>query len=345
MVARERGFILASVLWTLAIVLIIAGVFHSYVQRKLEVATQAKQHLQQTLDGRSTEQTLLYLLVTSRMTLAGMTLTPLDAQRQNDENFSVVAPIGDEIRLDGTIYQGIGDTLFSLQDTAGLIAFNISTPTDLEKLLTTFEPDAAIRSRLIASLQDYIDEDDLVRLGGAESSDYVAEGMEPPPNEYLRSELEFWKVKYWPEWLRAHPEFNLQEWLSIRRISFINLNAMPKSLLMNFMGLTESDATRVMAERASGPFYNDADFATRTGVSKSLDEDKYRFFPTNELRLRYWSKGGGQAQLISLQLTPNGLSGPWLVDYEYSVQTLNNDNEALAIRQSTLFKHSLDTGQ
>lgn len=345
MVVRERGFVLVAVLWTLAIILVVAGVFHSYVQRKLDVATQAKSHLQQTLDGLSTEQTVLYMLATCRMTMAGLTLTTLDAQHQRDENFSVVAPVGDEIRLDGTVYQGIGDTFFSLQDTAGLIAFNVSTPSDLEQLLTHFEPDEAIRARLIASLQDYIDEDDRVRLGGAEAGDYTGAGMDAPPNDYLRSELELWKVKYWPEWLTAHPEFDVQEWLSIRRISFINLNAMPKVLLVNFMGLSESDASRVMAERSSGPFHSDEDFTTRTGVAKSLDEDKYRFFPTGELRIRYWSKGGGQAQLISLQLSPNGLLGPWLVDYEYSVQTLYNDNEALAIRQSTLFKHTMDTGQ
>lgn len=342
MVVRTRGFVLVAVLWAVAIILIVGGIFHSYVQRKIDVAVDAKNHLQQTLDGISTEQTVLYMLASSRMTLAGLTLTTVDRQRQHDENYSVVAPVGDEILLDGTVYQGIGDTFFSLQDTSGLIAFNISTPTDLERLLARFEPNEASRTRLIASLQDYIDEDDQVRLGGAESSDYLVARLEAPSNDYLRSELEFWRVKGWPEWLANHPEFDLQSWLSIRRISFINLNAMPKSLLVNFMGLDESEATRVMAARASGPFFNEDDFAMRTGVDRSLDEDKYRFFPTGELRLRYWHKGGGQAHLISLQLTPNGLLGPWLVDYAYSVQSVDNNNQALAIRQSTLFKHSLD---
>jgi hypothetical protein len=73
----------------------------------------------------------------------------------------------------------------------------------------------------------------------------------------------------------------------------------------------------------------------------NLNEEKYRFFPSSELRISLWNKGGGQAQVISLQLTPNGLYGPWLVNYEYSVQRGNDNNEPLAIRQTTLFGHTL----
>ena len=340
----QQGFILAAVLWTLAIMLIAVGIFHSYVQRKLSVGIQAKAHIQQQLDNYSTEQTLLYLLASSRFTLAGMTFSQLTMSQSQDENFSFNSAVGDELWMDGTVYQGLGDVQFSVQDNGGLIPINAPDPSVISHLLDRFEQDLGTKTRLISALQDYEDADDLLNLSGAEKLDYEAKNMLPPTNDFLRTPSELTRVMGWREWLAQHSEFDVANWLSSGRFGILNLNTMPKSLLMKYLGLPEQLAEQLIVERKTNPFRSVEDFVLRTNLILTLDEDRHRFLPGNELRLKIWNKGGGQARLISLQLTPNGLLGPWQVDYEYSVQSVENNNEALAIRQSTLFNSALGDG-
>lgn len=346
MVARlarlQEGFILAAVLWVLAIMLIAVGIFHSYVQRKLSIGIQAKAHIQQGLNNYSTEQTLLYVLSTSRKTLAGVTFSTLTSEQVQNENFSYTSAVGDELLLDGSVYRGIGDSKFSLQDSAGLISVNAEDQSILLDFFNHFETDAGVKMRLLAALHDYIDADEVVSLSGAEKQDYMAAAMPPPPNDYLRTPSELFRVMGWREWLNAHAQFDVQNWITVSRFTVMNLNTMPKSLLRSYLGLNEDLVDQLIVERRTNPFRTTDDFVSRAKLPLSLDEERFRFLPGNELRLRIWNSGGGQARLISLQLTPNGLLGPWLVDYEYSVQSVENNNEALAIRQSTLFDHALD---
>lgn len=338
---KQQGFILAAVLWVLAIMLVAVGIFHAYVQRKLEIGLQAKAHIQQRLDQVSTEQTLLYILATSRLTLAGTTFKALTQEQIQDENFSYTSAVGDELWMDGTVYQGLGSSEFYVQDNSGLISINASDQSGLSSFLDRFETDPATKTRLLSALQDYIDADDLISLSGAEKLDYAARGMPAPTNDYLRTSPELSRVMGWNEWLIAHPDFDVQNWLSVGRFSVMNLNTMPKTLLMRYLGLNEQLTDQLIVERKTNPFRSVEDFVLRTNLLLTLDEERYRFLPGNEMRLKIWNKGGSQARLISLQLTPNGLLGPWLVDYEYSVQSVENNNEALAIRQSNLFNPTL----
>jgi hypothetical protein len=312
----QQGFVLAATLWTLAIMFIVVGIFHSYVQQKLQVGMQAKAHLQQRLDRHSTEQTLLYLLASSRMTRSGLT-------------------------LDSTAYQGIGEIHFAVQDLAGLVAINVPNPLDLTAIIDKYDSNQVVRSQLISRLQDYVDANDIVGLSGAERDDYARLQLPLPTNDYLRSEAELFRVMGWSDWLNTHPQIDWQTWFSVRKDSVMNLNSMPKTLLINYLGLSQELADQLVMERKVNPFRSVADFVLRTNLPMNLNEEKYRFFPSSELRISLWNKGGGQAQVISLQLTPNGLYGPWLVNYEYSVQRGNDNNEPLAIRQTTLFGHTL----
>ena len=338
---RQRGFILAAVLWVLAIMLIAVAVFHEYVQRKLVVGIQAKENLQNNLDMLSTEQTILYLLGTSRFTLVGMSFSSLTQEQARDESTSYIMPVGDELRFDGVHYVGIGNTHFSLQDNAGLLSVNDLNDEPLRQLLKHQGVGNIDLARLMASKADYIDSDDDERLSGAESLSYTAKNMYPPTNDFLRTPQELVRIMGWQEGMGNLPVTQLDKLFSTRRFALMNLNAMPKYLLVNYLGLSESTASLLYSERYSNPIRSAEDFLSRTNRQAMIDEDIFGYFPTENISLRFWPKGGGQAKLISLQLTPNGLLGPWLVDYEYSVEPPENNNEPLAIRQSNLFNTAL----
>jgi len=338
----QQGFILVAALWIIAIMLIAVGIFHAYVQQKVLIGIQAKAALTQTLDRVSTTQTVLYLLSSTRKTRAGMTLSDqAESQYITAEGYLISDAVGDEVTLDGTSYQGVGSALFSLQDAAGAISLNATNLDDLAQLLRRFGADPLTESQLLSRLQDYTDADDLINISGAEQRDYAAKKLPLPTNDYLRTEAELTRVMGWAQWLDEHPEVELQNWFTIKRDSVLNLNVMPKSLLVKYLNLKPDLAELLMRERKTNPFNNIDDFILRTGLPLNLSEEKYRFFPSNEMRLKVWNQGGGQAQLISLQLTPNGLFGPWLVDYEYSVQRGNDNNEAIALWQTNLFDHTL----
>lgn len=340
-ISKQRGFILAATLWALAIMFVAVGFFHAYVQRKMTVGLQAKAHLEQSLDQVSTEQTLMYLLNTNRMTRSGLTFKSLPPVEDVDSTEVQVSPIdttGDELFLDDTAYQGIGDTFFSIQDATGLVDVNEPELINLERLLNQLEPDPAQRTRLLSSLVDYIDSDDLINLGGAETRDYLIKGMTPPTNDYLRSPVELQNVYGWREWLAVHPQIDVARWFSTTRAMAMNVNSMSKNMLVWVLGMKPEDAEKYILERRTNPAAYISELSARYPIPEQPEmEMRYRAFPSRLLRLSFWGKGGGQAKMISLQLTPNGLQRPWQVDYEYSVESVNHNNEPLAVRQSNLF--------
>ncbi len=342
--AREQGFILAAVLWGVAIIFIVAGIFHHYVQEKIKIGIQAKEHFQQQLDLYSTEQTLLYTLSSSRVTRAGVTFTRQHITEYIDVEEGVVNtdPLGDEMLLDGTSYLGLGSSAFYVQDLMGLVALNAPDSSDLERLMANQEQNGQVWQQLLAALQDYSDANDTLRLSGAEKYEYERVGLPSPTNDLLRSEVELHRVYGWGEWLDAHPQFKWQEWLSVRRYSTMNLNSMPKSLLIAYFGLSEEIAERLVIERQKNPFMNLDDFFLRSGVSAGLTEENTRFFFGNEYQISLWNNGGGQAEMISLQLTPSGPYGPWQINYKYRTPiTSKRDHEPLALQQTRLFGHTL----
>lgn len=341
--ARQQGFILAAVLWAVAIIFIIAGIFHHYVQEKIKIGMQAKSHLQQQLDLQSTKQTLFYVLSTSRLTRAGMTLSRQSIFEYIDieEGTLNIDPVGDEMLLDGTSYLGLGGSAFYVQDLMGLVALNAPDNYDLQRLMVNQEPNAQVNQQLLTALQDYIDANDTLSLAGAEKYEYERVGLMPPTNDYLRSEIELQRVYGWAPWLDLNPQFKWQEWLSVRRYSMINPNSMPKSLMQAYFGVTEEVATQLTNERHKTPFINLEDFFLRSGISEGLTDENTRFFFGNEFQVCLWSLGGGQAELISLQLTPAGPYGPWQINYQYQAPINRRDHEPSALQQTHLFGHAL----
>lgn len=340
--SNQKGFILVTVLWVLAIMLIAVGVFHSYVERKLAVGIQAKLHLEQQLDQYSTKQTLLYLFSGSRITRAGLTFSNLSAEElRGEDGLIMTTPVGDELLLDGTVYQGINQVNFAVQDLSGLVSVNGKGLFDIARLLEHYEPEAAKRSRLLAALQDYIDANDLITLSGAEANDYIREQLPPPTNDLLRSEYELRRVYGWSDWLNKHPDFIASGWLDVRRSSTLNLNTMPKDLLGAYFGLGNDIVGEIVNSRRQQPFFSTGDFLGKANLIEPIDEHKFRFYPGDEFRLKVWVNGGGQAEVISLQLTPNGLYGPLLINHQYSVERDKSNDEAVALAQTRLFDGAL----
>jgi len=158
---QQRGFVLATTLWVLAILTVAAAYFAERMQHARQLAEQAQLRTQALVDMAGTRAEILFRLATTPISLYGLGASAQDA-----------------IALDDRAYGGLGDTLVRLQDSGGLLDLNIATDDQLERFLNVLGVPAARRAAMIDALRDYVDEDNLKRL-----TDHAPRG-----EEYLRLE-------------------------------------------------------------------------------------------------------------------------------------------------------------
>jgi len=324
--SAPRGFALVLALWTIVIVLALAAALDAWVESRVTQARLIRERVQDELDAYSTRETVLYVLGTQRYTRAGLTTdegAELEVVDERDE--LRIDPVGDEIALDGTPYRGIGRIRFALQDQSGLIALNGGEGAALGALLGTFSDDEIEVHTLLDALADYRDGNSLRRLNGAERDEYLALGLAPPPNRDLAAPPEIRQVLGWSEWLARHPEFRLHEWFSTARVGIFNPNVAPQSLLEHLPEFGAERAQAVVEERRRDPFRSVPDFAARTDVDLAVDEEEYRFFPSESLQLEIWREGASQVQMLALQLLPLGRRSPVQVGSTYRASNHHNE--------------------
>lgn len=315
---RQRGFILATTLWMMAIVVLLTTMFHAYVEAQVNRALLTKRQQESWLDILGTANTVHYLLASRRMTLAGLT-TDMAAQRDfidKDGNVQL-APVGGELRMDGTPYKGAGSVFFSVQDQAGLLSVNSpAAPAILSEVLALQGSSQQAR-QLAAALADYIDENESRRLNGAEKSEYSARGLPAPSNWYLRSDAEISSVYGWSAWLASEEGAPWRDWISTNQTSMLNINTAPAGLLALVLNIDIVEAQRLVQAREEYPFRSLDGVAEALNRLNRWEDLRFRFFAGDRLELQLWCEGCNYSIVQSLRLTPNGLYGPWLVDYSY----------------------------
>jgi hypothetical protein len=290
------------------------------VSARVEQATLIRARLQDSLDAYSTRATVFFLLGTQRFTRAGLTTAEEPLAEAGDTAGALrIDPVGGELSLDGRVYAGMGRVRFALQDEAGMVALNSASPQRLEGLLTRFDDTEGSVATLLDTLEDYRDGNTLKRLNGAEREEYAAAGLPPPSDRDLRSAPEILQILGWREWFAARPEFRLHAWLSAGRSDAFNPNVVPASLLEWLPGMAPATAARVVDEREREPFRSVPDFKARVDVELPVDDEQYRFFSSDALRLTLWAEGSAHAEVLAIQSTPLDPQAPWQIDSIYSI--------------------------
>lgn len=303
--SRCRGFVLVSSIWLTLLMLFFAGLLSYYASAQLDRAAYAKKRYENQLDFLGTEQTLIYLLATRPVLREGIKISG------DVEGF---------IRVDGEVYEGLGDTCFSVTDYAGLVGLNTLTNYHLATLLEDFESSELVRDSLLHSLYDYIDLDDFAHLNGGEDAAYRIAKLSPPTNDYLRSPVELRKVIHWSAWLSENTEFDV-DWLSTNWRSRINLNAVPVDLFNRVLRLPTQEAERLLNRRTRLPFENMEDVASLLNFRSELDDDYFTFLPSDKFRLRICSGSSRKMNTLAVRFTPLSMSAPWKIEYRYQSES------------------------
>lgn len=331
----EGGFVLVSVVGVSALMLILAGVFNFFAEQEIEGAIRAKRLLENKLDQKSTEQTLLYMVATHRYTRAGLSLVEEDESKYIVDGDIDTQPVGGEMRLDGTPYIGFGSTVYYIRDIDGAFPLNSMDPSHLENLLSAWEADISTRRALIDSLLDYIDVDQFERLHGAEGeTESVA-----PKNYLLRTVPEIRRVRGWAGWLDTQPEFDPEALFSVNWAPHININTLPAEHFRYLFSLTDSELEAALEQGKQFSFLSVDEMKKSFGETQVQDEAYFRFFPSNGLRFTIMSSDSKYSSTMGITFTPFGLKKPWHVEYQYFSELGRNLPESSARFRGSHFTH------
>ena len=331
----QAGFILVLVLAMLVILSLLAATIASVAQR-LRDQEEARKRLEDAqLALEDTRATALYLLLTQRMTIGGLTVDDQvvlteDERAMQGQGESVLSntPVGNEIALDGRAYAGIGVAAFSLQDDRGLLGLNWVLPIMRERWIEQWR-DAGSEIAAVTLhnlLLDYQDEDDLYRLNSAERDGYQQAGLRPPSNETLVTPLELRAIKGWRELLGKAGDGALLGQVTLTRSPVININTAPVPVLRAIPGVDADAAQRLVDARRIAPFVSDAAFYRFIGQADA-DWNHVTIYPAASGVMRLWVPGAGVVRSIHWALTPWDDGGrPWREDYELTLPQDDTSN-------------------
>ncbi|MGN6113636.1 MAG: hypothetical protein ACTHOC_11670 [Luteimonas sp.] len=326
----QRGFVLVLVLVALVVLGLLAAAVAGVSERAVREAQAESDAFAAEIDGIGTRDTLLYLLTTQRQTVGGLTVDnrvsyssgQATASRASDDlgdTAFTTLPVGNEVKLDGTAYEGLGVARFALQDDAGLFSINwtsnIFRPGLFALLGVPPEQVPALETRRL----DYQDADDLHRLDGAEAPDYREAGLPPPSNRTLVTPLELRRIPGWREALADRSDADLMRLFTTGWVVTFNVNTAPADALRIVPGVDAGTSARIVALRAKAPFVLEWQFIR----DFQLPIDPFQpvtLLGAGSGTLSLWHNAGGPVDLLHWTLTPADAGGrPWRLDYEITL--------------------------
>jgi len=323
----QPGFALLAVLVILVILSLLASNVALVSERAVRDAKQRIERETYARDAFSTRETLLYLLATQRVTVAGLTvdeqlrtstgeLRPISTEDLEEGVSSL--PVGNEIRLDGTPYRGIGRVVFALQDGRGLISANWSPWFVRKNLAEQLGSPPRAWPDLESMRLDYQDPDELTRPNGAERRDYVGLGLRPPTNRPIVTPIELRGMVGWASLLQPLDDAELMQRMTTTWDVFLNVNTAPIENLTLVPELAPASASRAIDLRQLSPWTTTWSFADTFGLRREDVRDSLFLLPNGTGTLSLWDAGGGPVDLLHWTLTGADEGGyPWRLDYDF----------------------------
>lgn len=301
----QRGFVLVATLWVLAVVAVVAVFFAERIGQARSLALAAQARTQALVDLSGARADVLYRIATTPVSLYGLGNDPAAA-----------------LALDDRPYRSVGDTLVQLQDNRGLINLNVVDDARLERFLGVLGVSTERRSALVDALRDYVDEDTLKRLNGAEAQEYAAAGLPPPRNAKLVAPLEAKRVFGWAQTPQLWQNDALQRLTTTGTSYSMNPNTAPWQVLAAMSNMTPEGVQALLAARKIGPIASAQQVTALTGVPVVTDPmlTEVVVLPADSWRVTQQAPGMGWGWRYNVSLTPVSDFAPWRIDYFYRVE-------------------------
>ncbi|MCE2989451.1 MAG: general secretion pathway protein GspK, partial [Nitrosomonadaceae bacterium] len=160
----ETGFVLVATLVAVAIVSLAAAWFANQVDSLRDGATRMQRWAELEKNTFSVRESLMYAAAIGIRDEAGLNIDKV------------------VLATDARVYK-LGEAVkLSVQDERGLIGINTADDRWLTRLSSSWGIPSDRQPSMIDGLKDFIDDDDLKLLNGAERAEYLRQGLPPPPN-------------------------------------------------------------------------------------------------------------------------------------------------------------------
>lgn len=326
--SSQRGFVLVLTLWLLTFITIAAVYFDQRVTRARELAGNSQKMAQLAIDMAGTRAEMLYRLSTTPMSVHGLGPAPERA-----------------VALDDSAYRGDGETVVRLQDSRGLFNLNLAADDAIERFLGLLGVEPARRLAMIDTLRDYIDNDNLRRLNGAEAKDYEAAGLPPPRNDKLRTPFEPLRIMGWRDRTELWKDGRMPRLLTTSGYaSANNPNTAPPEVLATLPGMTALAAKLAIERRKQAPIQSGDELALLSGIPRDLLQFKVIALPAPSVRITQSAPGLPWQLQYAVELTPLGTDSPWHIDYFFkSPAAFRNDKIEQARKLPERFQETIPT--
>jgi hypothetical protein len=315
----RNGFVLFYTIWFILIFTIASSFFFLWTSKLLQDSIKEKENIKAEIEIGNTYNRLLYAFSTRTYSYFGL-------KTSGNMDIDNVLPDGSEIKLDSTVYSGVGDSFFLIQDESGLININFIERSKLRTLLLLLNISEA--DGMYDKLQDYIDLDSFHRVNGAEKPHYIEQQMLPPTNKFLKSQGEVSNILQWNN--EANVLWRDDNWNSltttIATSNLPNINTAPNIVLQAIFDINETAAKEIITRRNILPFFHEKMLEEVIGPI-AVDPMDMAFFPSDKLRFKLWHKNSSVIYNFSISLLPNSENGtPWEVSSFYIDGIKKNDN-------------------
>lgn len=292
----QQGFVLVATLVFITAMLLAAGFFAAKVEKARSLAGLSQSRSDHMVAMHNTLQDMLYRLTRVRPSLHGLGPSAKQA-----------------IRLDGRLYLDDNAIRVRLQDQGGLLSLRFVDRVRLGRLLALKGVPLEAQSVLLDSLEDYIDENDLRRLNGAEADDYRASGLPPPANRPIRSVQELKQVFGWAAQAPLWQDPRTLDLFTVSRVTGINPNAAPWEVLATMPFVDEAIARRLIAYREDTPLTQGI-MGRLTGMHAEQMQFLIFPFPSGNYLLTLSCACALPPRSYNIRLTPFGDQAPWVLE-------------------------------
>jgi type II secretory pathway component PulK len=262
----ERGSALPLAIWIMAVLFVIAISFSLLLQGRVHRIDLLFRRFQAYTEAYSTLQYGIHMIMVGQTRAVDIRLPETQPSVEGPRFFLDGSPAPSPLFPE--------KSKLAIQACSGLIDMRMIHPELLDGLLLYFGADVDVRRVFVDSLMDWIDQDDFVRLNGAEKDYYERLGYRPR-NAPLATIDEIALIRGMePSLLRK-----IRPFLTFGKSMEINPNTAPYEVLMSFPNMTDKGAKNIMSFRKDTPLSSVQMMTSVSGVNLSAYEPWFDFGP------------------------------------------------------------------
>ena len=337
----DNGFVLPLVLWIVAALGLVIAAVDTWVNLAVSNAVALRDKTDSHLAMSDVRNELVYLIASRPMSNRGLEIgTDLTLPDPTDVDVIMAGTYSSNraIAFDGRPFRSEThpSITFRLYDGRGLLNLNDLNPGRIDAMLRFFGYGEAARSRLIDTLRDYIDEDDLTRLSGAEARAYITVNRAPPPNEMLMTPYHALDIIGWREATKLWETDWTSPLLTTCQSTGFNPNTAPEIVLVAALPRVTLDGAReIVARRRTVSLRNQRETSAAAGVTLFEEPFFYSFTPGLCTVIEMTDEKTSDRIRLSLTMLPFSKTQPWRHDYELRLPVLDRTADVGTLEPDT----------